>query len=139
MFGLQRWKPGTLLATWVAYWAALIGVTIGPGLLRAWRIARAPGVRGTLTASFDNGRLLLEVHNAGSAGDGWIFNTSMWTALAWIAAPPLVLWLLWLASRPRRGARPRDIDPMLAAPQREFPMHPTMSARPAADNVERPL
>lgn len=27
MFGLQSWKAGSLLATWVAYWSALGGVT----------------------------------------------------------------------------------------------------------------
>lgn len=35
MFGRQRWKAGTQLAVGTAWWVALIGVTIGPGLLPA--------------------------------------------------------------------------------------------------------
>jgi len=138
MMGLQRWKPGTLLATWLAYWAALIGVTIGPGLLRAWRLARAPGSRGTMSASFDNGRLLLDVHNAGSSAAGWTFSTSMWAAIAWIAIPPLALWVLWLVSRPRRDTRAQGTDPVLVAPPAELPMRPAESSPSAAEMVERP-
>jgi len=138
MLGLQRWKAGSLLAAWVAYWAALVSVSIGPGLLKAWRLARAPGSRGSMSASFDDGRLLLGVHDAGGAAGVWSFNTSMLTAIAWIAIPPLVLWVLWLVSRPRRGERYVADDPMLAAPPPELPMRGATSARTGAERVERP-
>jgi hypothetical protein len=103
MFGLQRWKAGSLLATWIAYWVALVGVTIGPGLYKGWRLTRAPGSHGMVSASFDNGRLLFDVNDTAAAAGVWHFSTSLSTAIAWIAIPPLALWVLWLVSRPRRG------------------------------------
>lgn len=130
MLGLQRWKPGTLLATWVAYWAALVGITIGPGLLMAWRLARQPGSHGTMSASFDNGRLLLHVNDAGAGA--WAFNTSLASAVAWIALPPLALWALWLISRPRRHGLPAADAPALPSSQPMMPMHNSMP-----DHVER--
>lgn len=138
MFGLQRWKAGSLLTAWVAYWVALIGVSIGPGLLKAWRLTRQPGSHGTMSASFDDGRLLLDVHDKAAASGAWTFNTSMATAIAWIAIPPLALWVLWLVSRPRRGSLSPADDPRLAAPQPEPPMPDAVSARRNGDRVERP-
>lgn len=137
MLGLQRWKPGTLLASWVAYWVALAGVTIGPGLLKAWRLARAPGSRGTMSASFDNGHLLFDVHDAGSKAGVWSFDTSMWAAIAWIAIPPLALWVLWLVSRPRREALAPAADPALPAARVEATMRDMASTRAAAGRPEK--
>ena len=136
MFGLQRWKPGTLLATWIAYWAVLVGVTIGPGLLKAFRLTRAPGSHGSMSASLDNGQLLFNVNEAAGAG-AWSFSTSVAAAVAWIAIPPLALWLLWLVSRPRRDAY-RAADPaMLHAPQPAWRLPDEDSSRHAAEQVER--
>jgi len=102
MFRLERWSAAALFGTWVAWWAALIGVTIGPGLLRAIRVMRLPGTHGTASASFENSHLLFKVVDGAGPAGTWTFNTSFGTALAWIAVPPLVLWLLWIVSRPRR-------------------------------------
>jgi len=135
MLGLQRWKPGTLLATWLAYWAVLFGVSIGPGLLAAWRLTHAPGSHGNASASFDNGKLLFDVNDAAGAG-AWSFHTSMAAAIAWIAIPPLALWVLWLVSRPRRDAQPAGDPALLDAPQ---PVAPAPSGVPsrAPERVER--
>lgn len=116
MFRLERWTAGTLLGTWATYWAALLGVTIGPGLLAAWRLTRGQESHGKMIASLDNGHLLLQVSDAAGATGPWTFNTSIATALAWIALPPLALWVVWLVSRPRRDALPATRDPMLDAP-----------------------
>jgi hypothetical protein len=136
MFELQRWKAGTLLATWVAYWAALVGVTIGPGLLKAWRLTRAPGSHGTMSASFDNGKLLLDVNEAVGAG-AWSFHTSVAEAVAWIAIPPLALWALWLLSRPRHDALQPADPAMLHAPQSVGTMPGGASPHHASERVER--
>jgi LmbE family N-acetylglucosaminyl deacetylase len=117
MLGLQRWKAGTLLGAWIAYWVALIGVSIGPGLLEAWRLTRGPDPHLTMSASFDAGRLLLTVKNAVGTSGGWSLDASIANVLAWIAVPPLLLWVLWLVSRPRRGALPAGGAPLLDAPR----------------------
>ena len=114
MFRLERWSAGALLGTWAGWWAALIGVSIGPGLLRALRLGREPGMHGTMSATFDGGRLQFIVNNTADAAGNWAFSTSMAAALAWIAIPPLVLWLLWLFARPSRGSLPAPSAPMLA-------------------------
>jgi len=116
MFRLERWTAGTLLGTWAAYWAVLLGVSVGPGLLAAWRLTRAPGSHGKMIASIDNGRVLLQVNDALAAAGTWTFSTSITAAVAWIALPPLAVWVLWLISRPRREALPAARDPMLHAP-----------------------
>lgn len=115
MLRLSRWTAGTLLGTWAAYWAMLIGVSLGPGLLAAWRLTRGQGSHGKMIASLDNGHLLLQVHDAAGAMAPWTFNTSITSALAWIALPPLALWVVWLVSRPRRDALLAPHDPMLNA------------------------
>jgi len=135
MLGLQRWKPGALLATWLAYWAALIGVSIGPGLLEAWRLTHAPGAHGKASASWDNGKLLFDVNDAAGAG-AWSFHTSMGAAIAWIAIPPLALWVLWLISRPRRDAHQAGDRVMLPAPQPVATAAPGVPSR-ASERVER--
>jgi hypothetical protein len=137
MFGLQRWKAGTMLATWVAYWAALVGVTLGSGLLGAWRLTRTPGSHGTMSASFDNGKLLFTVNDAVGAG-AWSFGTSVAAAVAWIAVPPLALWVLWLMSRPRRAAQQPAAPAMLGAAPMGTAGRAGASAREARERLERP-
>ena len=127
MFRLERWTAGALLGSWVAYWAALLGLTLGPGLLAAWRLTHGAGSHGTMAASIGNGRLLFRVNDAAGAAGGWTFGTSVPTALAWIALPPLAVWLVWLASRPRRDALASARVPLFDAP----------GAAPAATREQR--
>ena len=136
MLGLQRWKPRTLLATWVAYWAVLIGASIGSGLLKAWRLTRARGSHGTASASFDNGKLLFDVNDAAGAG-AWSFHTSVAAAVAWITIPPLALWVLWLVSRPRRDVHRAEDPAMLPAPHPVVGAPAALSSRHDSERVER--
>ena len=90
------------------------------------------GDRGRLTGTVDGARLIFDVHNAG--GGAWAFSSSLGTVLAWVAIPPLVLWLLWMLSRPRHGA--------LTAASRELPAprppaHGTRSAPDQERSVGR--
>lgn len=135
MFGLQRWKAGTLLAAWVAWWVALVGVTVGPGLLRAWRLTREAGSHGTMLASIDGSKLLLRINDAGRGSGVWSFETSLAIALAWIAGPPLVLWLLWLVSRPRRATLSAADATMLAEPPSSTPRKEERFDRMRADRM----
>jgi hypothetical protein len=133
MFRHQRWSAGALLGSWIAWWGALVGVSIGPGLLRALRLGREPGMHGSVSASFDSGHLQLIVKNAADAAGSWTFDTSMSTALAWIAIPPLALWLLWLLARPHREALAAHSVALL--PDQDVGRAPP--SRPNVERVER--
>lgn len=134
MFRLDRWKVGALLGTWVGYWVALVGVSLGPGIVAAWRLTHQSGSRGSMFASVDNGRLLINVNDVAIASGVWHFNAAIATVLAWIAVPPLALWLLWLVSRPRREALPPPDAAMLSGSSDAVPI---VNERRSADRVER--
>ena len=139
MFRLDRWKAGALLGTCVAYWVALVGVTIGPGLLKAWQLTRAAGSHGTMSASIDGEKLLFIVNDTGTAG-AWSFSTSVAAALAWIALPPLAIWVLWLISRPRRDTLPLRNAATLEMPRAAMPLpngERDPLQRPDAERAER--
>jgi hypothetical protein len=99
---LRRWKPGQLLLSWGAYWAGLIGVTMGPAIRAAWRATTLPDGHGSINAGFNNGTLTYDVIEEGVktvAG-----STQFSTALLWLVGPPLALWVLWLLVRRRPEA-----------------------------------
>lgn len=134
MFRLQRWSAGALLGTWVAWWAALVGVTMGSGLLRAFRLARQPGNHGSFSASVDGGHLLFKVVDGAGATGTWTFGTSVGAALAWLAIPPLVLWVIWLISRPHRASVPAPDAPLIS--ERGTPPA-SVQQRPNGERVEK--
>ena len=134
MFRFARWSASALFGTWVAWWAALIGVTLGPGLVRAVRLARQPGNHGSFSASVDGGRLLFKVVDGAGPTGTWTLGTSVWTALAWIAVPPLALWVVWLISRPRRPGLSETHPPLIAEVGTPSP---PVQQRANAERVER--
>jgi hypothetical protein len=136
----RRFRLLHLVLAWGGYWAALALATFGPAL---WALSR-PGVHGDAQASLGDGGIRLVVSAAG--GTLWSGAAPLRTVALWIAGPPLVLWLLWLAavSRPRGGVTvpvggasarrpaalgeprpatprpaPRDAAPPVAAPRRD--------------------
>lgn len=129
MFGFKRWRASQLLWSWCPYWVALVLVSIGPGLLAAWRISR-PGGHGTVTGGFENGIVQMTVTNgvAGTA-DVWKGSASLSAVVLWIAVPPLALWVGWLASRPRHGLAGGHAGDALSAPMDE--------SSPRQDRAER--
>ena len=110
---LRRWGASQLLLAWIAYWLVLIGVTLGRGLLLAWQLSR-PGVHGRVTAGFDDGVLRFTVENGARAV--WTGAASVSTVALWLAGPPLLLWLVWLVLRPRRGDSRADRAPGFVGP-----------------------
>ena len=100
---LRRWKPGQLLLGWGAYWAGLIGVTLGPAIGATWRATSLPQGHGTINANYGNGVLTYEVIEEGVKT--WAGATPFSTALLWLIGPPLLLWLVWLIVRERPAAR----------------------------------
>jgi len=100
---LRRWKPSQLLLSWSAYWAGLIGVTMGPAIRATWKATRLPDGHGTVNAMFDKGMLKYEVIESGVTT---ISNTApLSTVMLWLIGPPLALWLVWLLVRERPSTR----------------------------------
>lgn len=83
MFFLRRWGHRQLLGSWVAYWIGLLAVIAAPAVAQWWKLQRTGG-HGTISVEVSAGLLEMGL---------------------WIAGPPILLALLWLAVRPRRGER----------------------------------
>ena len=100
---LSRWRPYQLLLSWVAYWIALLAVTLGPAV-PAILSATRDGAHGEINASFSDTALSFTVKELGRLT--WSGSVHLLTAALWVAVPPLLLWLLWIRSRsgaPRAG------------------------------------
>ena len=100
---LRRWKPGQLLLGWAAYWAGLIGVTLSPAIAATWRATHLPEGHGSVSASVGDGGLSYTVIEEGVKT--WVGTTPVTTALLWVVAPPLLLWVVWLIVRQRPDSR----------------------------------
>ncbi len=101
-FSIKRWGVGSLVGAWAAYWFALGAVTLAPFAKWVWDINRIPGEHGSASLSAGNAGVVLT-----ALKDGVTVYTGVapLTDIAlWVAGPPLVLWLLWLALRPSREA-----------------------------------
>ena len=121
---LRRWRPRHLLLAWSAYWAALAAVALAPALKALARLT-GPGEHGTVSASFADG--VLQVSIASPSAPAWTGGVAVGTLALWVAIPPLLLWLLWLARRPSRG-------PVATTPlsQRETALGAAAAAPPPA-------
>ena len=100
-FAVSRWRPRHLLLTWGAYWVALVLLALGPAAQAIWRLTR-PGEHGSVSADLDDGLLRLTV--IGESAPVWTGSAPLGALALWVAGPPLLLWLVWLASRPWPGA-----------------------------------
>lgn len=99
ILSLRRWEPRHLVASWAAYWTALVLVTLGPAAQYIWRATRSDG-HGSIAAGFDNHAMNFTVVIEGTTV--WSAHPTLATVALWIAGPPLLLWVAWLVSRPRR-------------------------------------
>src|SRR5689334_1441894 len=98
---LKRWRPSTLLASWIIYWIVLGGITLAPAIAAIWKATHAPDGKGNVSVSFANGLLSLVVN---VNGQGIYAGAVRFITLALIAGgPPLLLYVLWLTQRPRRA------------------------------------
>ena len=78
--GLRRWGPRELVASWVVYWTILLVVALWPAIMGWWRIQNTTG------------------HGSVSLSLSWEGLRTAW----WIAGPPLLMWLVWVRTRPKR-------------------------------------
>ncbi len=108
---MSSWKPRHLLAAWSAYWAGLALAALGPAALAILRVTVPEGAKGSVSANVGDAGLQIVV-KAGEVTT-WIGQASLVSIALWVAAPPLLLWLAWLATRPARGdAVPLDTQPV---------------------------
>ncbi len=102
LFSLERWRPKHLLAAWVAYWAGVVGVTLGSAIVSIVRVTGDAAGKGSVNAGYGDGAFNLNVVDAGTTV--WSGTASMASVALWVAGPPLLLWLAWLFTRPPRPA-----------------------------------
>lgn len=107
MLSIKQWRPRHLFRAWLAYWVALAGVTLSPAIMAILRVS-GPGGKGSASAGFNNGMLNLIVKSAD--GTTWSGFASLQSVAFWIAGPPLVLWAIWLMTRPTRPPAPSEGD-----------------------------
>jgi hypothetical protein len=141
-FSLRRMGVGHLLGAWGAYWVGLAGITLAPFARWAWDLSHIPGAHGSASLSVgDAGVQLLALRG----------NVTVWSGVAplldvalWIAGPPLLLWLVWLALRPSHpeSAALLGSDAPAALPDAMrngwgMPIMPTSTASPLAGREGR--
>ncbi len=100
MFNLSRWRPRHLVLAWSAYWVSLGLITLGPALAAILRMT-APGGKGSVNGSITDGVFSLSVLRDGV--NLWNGSAGLLSIAAWVAGPPIALFLLWLARRPSPG------------------------------------
>ena len=93
---LRRWRAKHLLIAWIVYWVVLILVSLRSALGVVARGLTAPGSHGSVGASFENSNFILKVTTDAQT---WTATTSFATIALWFAGPPLLLFLVWLATR----------------------------------------
>jgi hypothetical protein len=99
---LRRWRSKHLLWSWIGYWIVLAALTLGPAAFQAYRVAKPPGGKGSISAGFENSVAKYTIIN-----DGVTIRTAsarFSTIALWLGGPPLLLWIAWMLARPRRGA-----------------------------------
>jgi hypothetical protein len=101
MFNLSRWRPRQLVFAWSAYWVSLGLITLGPAIAAILRMS-APGGKGSVNGSITDGVFSLSVVRDGA--NLWHGSAGLLSIAAWVAGPPIALFLLWLARRPSSDA-----------------------------------
>jgi hypothetical protein len=86
VISIRRWQARHLFLSWTVYWVALLGFVAWRPLMEYWRITRSPSGHGSVGYTYSGGAL---------------------NAALWIAGPPLVIFLVWLATRSRDVDRER--------------------------------
>lgn len=98
---LRSMSAAKLFATWIGYWILLIAIGLGPGIAAIWRATRAGPDKGSVNLSFGSDGFVLNVLKGGASTYSGSMHLLPLALL--VAGPPLLLWILWFASRSRRG------------------------------------
>jgi len=97
---VRQWNVRHLVGASAAYWTALAATTLAPFARAVTSLARVSGQHGSVTAGFGDGTVNLTAMQDGVAT--YTASAPLLPMALWIAGPPLVLWLVWLALRPPR-------------------------------------
>ncbi|HEY7408023.1 MAG TPA: hypothetical protein VH638_07130 [Gemmatimonadaceae bacterium] len=98
-FSLRRWRPRHLLLAWGTYWVLALLFALRSAIASIWRVTTDPEAHGSISAGVSDGILTLTVTEG--ARVAWERSASVMSIVLWAAGPPLLLFLLWLAVRPR--------------------------------------
>lgn len=102
----RRWRARHLFSLWFMYWVVLAAVALSRPLGILWGLTHT-GVHGDARLGADGGAVSMTVHTA--HGPAWSGHIGYLPLTLWIALPPLLLWVWWIASRPRAvGIVPDD-------------------------------
>jgi hypothetical protein len=88
-----------LLGAWIVYWAALLAVTLGPGVLAGRRVRGAPPNTSSVNFSFGDQGVQGAVKLHGETL--WSVHAGLGEVMLWLTVPPLLIALVWLLLRPR--------------------------------------
>jgi hypothetical protein len=110
---LGRWKPKLVVLACAVYGAAVALVTFAPALASIWRITRPDAGHGVVSVSADN-TLMMHFTMTSAHLPTWTGSFNLGALLLWLLAPPLLLWIAWLASGPRHAESIADQDNLKA-------------------------
>jgi len=102
MSGLLRsWSAGKLFASWIGYWILLIAIGLGPAIGPIWRATHAEPDKGSLNMSLGSDGFSFNVLKDGAT----LFSRSihLLPLALLVAGPPLLIWVLWFATRSKRS------------------------------------
>ena len=132
---IRRMTPRQLLAGWLGYWVVLGATTLWRPIMVGWRVSR-PDAHGSISAAFDKSTLTIKMLEESTTV--WTTSTSMTTIFLWLSVPPLLMWLGWVALRPRRA-----LDPALGlvtpAPALEAAQQPVETFSPKRERTPVPI
>ena len=97
-FSLRRWRPSQLLLAWSVYWIGLALVTLGPAIAALWRLSQF-AEHGNANVALNNG--LLSATIVDGTRTVWSGSITILNLALFVAIPPLLLWLIWLAGSAR--------------------------------------
>jgi hypothetical protein len=100
---IRRMTPRQLMFGWLGYWAVLGVTKLWHPLAVAWRVSRPDG-KGSIAAGFENTTLTFKMVQDGTTV--WSASASTTEIFLWLSVPPLLMWLGWVALRPRRAPDP---------------------------------
>jgi hypothetical protein len=99
---LANWRPRHLIGAWGVYWLGLGVATLGDAAVAIRRVLQAPTGEAGVSLSYGDDLITLVTTSYGQpVWTGAVAPTTLALALA---GPPLLLWLVWLVSRPKRDA-----------------------------------
>lgn len=104
----SRWRPRQLILACGGYWAALALTVLARPAMTFLRLYHGP--RGQLSVSAALGDAALRLSIARDGVTAWTGSARPLTIALWIAGPPLLLWLIWLARHPTHRAAAQELS-----------------------------